>query len=102
VRLVFLIFLFLCLICFASSRGYTQEAKPDDQFFSGTITEVTATQITVARTVLGKNSESRTFAITPDTRVEGSPKPRDRVTVRFVSGEDGEKAVHIIVRSHRR
>lgn len=73
-----------------------------DQFFSGTITSLSTDKITVSRTVLGKNSSIRTFLVTPETRVEGKPKVKARVTVRFVSSEGGDLAVHIIVRSSQR
>jgi hypothetical protein len=74
-------------------------AAPADQFFSGTIVEITSEKITVTRTVLGNESGTRTFIITPETRIEGKPAPKARVTVRFVAGEDGDRAIHILVRS---
>jgi hypothetical protein len=49
--------------------------------------------------VLGKSSETRTFAITPATKVEGKLRVKLRVTVRFTKDEDVETAVHIIVRA---
>ena len=68
-------------------------------FFSGTITTLTDGKITVNRTVLGKSSETRTFAITPATKVEGKLRVKLRVTVRFTKEEDVDTALHIIVRS---
>lgn len=70
-----------------------------DQFFSGVIVEVSEDRITVSRTVLGNESGTRTFIITPETRIEGKPVEKARVTVRFVTADDGDRAVHIIVRS---
>lgn len=70
-----------------------------DQFFSGTITALGDGKITVSRSVLGKESATRTFLITPQTKIEGKPRVKARVTVRFVPGEEGDKAVHIIVRA---
>jgi hypothetical protein len=72
--------------------------QAQDEFFSGTIVEVDSQKITVSRTVLGKDSGTRTFQITPQTRIEGEPRAKARVTVRFVSDEQGDRAVHIIVR----
>ncbi len=69
-----------------------------DQFFSGIVTALTETSITVNRTVLGKDSAVRTFAITPETHIEGKPKVKSKVTVRYVTGQDGDRAVRIIVR----
>jgi hypothetical protein len=76
-----------------------QAPKPRDQFFSGYITALTETEITVNRTVLGDKVSTRTFHITPETKVEGKPKVKARVTVQFVPAEDGERAVAIIVRA---
>ena len=71
-----------------------------DQFFSGIILEVTGDKITVTRTVLGNESDTRTFLITPETRIEGKPSAKSRVTVRYVPSDAGDRAVHIIVRSN--
>ena len=80
------------------SQDHAAAAQPQDQFFAGIITALSATSITVTRTVLGKESTARTFAITPETHVVGKPKLKSRVTVRFVSDETGDRAVRIIVR----
>ena len=78
-----------------SSAGAEQ---PHSEFFSGIVTALSADKITVVRTVLGKNSDMRTFSITPATRVEGKLRLKVRVTVRYVKDEDGDRALHIIVR----
>lgn len=92
----------LALVLLAPAIGAQQDeshAAPADQFFSGTILEITADHITVSRTVLGKDSATRTFVITAETRIEGKPRTKSRVTVRFVSEEESDRAIHIIVRS---
>jgi hypothetical protein len=71
---------------------------PQDQFFTGTVTALSDTSVTVTRTTLGSESTVRTFAITPDTHVEGKLKMKARVTVRFVSEPEGDRVVRIIVR----
>jgi len=88
----------VCLIL--SCAVFAQETQEDDdQFFSGRVTALTATQVTVVRTVLGKDNATRTFLLTPDTRIEGGRvRVKSQVTVRFVSSDQGDKAVHIIVR----
>lgn len=87
----------------APSQQEEAAPPPKDQFFTGTVTKIDDTAITVARTVLGKASTTKTFEITPDTKFEGGkPRAHLRVTVRFVSTEDGDRAVHIIVRSTAR
>lgn len=72
--------------------------NPRGEFFSGTITALTDDKITVSRTVLGK-SEARTFVITTDTRVEGKLRVKVRVTVRFATEDETDRALHIIVRT---
>ncbi len=80
------------------AQGSSPESQPQPQFFSGTITALSDTEVTVIRTVLGKNSATRTFVLTPETRIEGKPKVKARVTVRYIPDENGDRAVHIIVR----
>lgn len=94
--------LWTLLACGASIPAHTQDqpdrAQRKDQFFAGVVTAISDTQITVSRTILGKQSSVRTFQITPETRVEGKPKLKAKVTVEFVAAEEGDRAVHIIVR----
>jgi len=52
--------------------------------------------------VLGKSSETRTFLVTPETRVEGKLRVKARVTVRYTREEQGDRALHIIVRSSQK
>ena len=80
------------------SQDPAPAVQPHDQFFSGIVTALTETSVTVTRTVLGKESTVRTFIITPETHIEGKPKTKSRVTVRFVPDENGDRAVRIIVR----
>lgn len=101
-RFIILGILTCLLACAGSLAGQNTEeppaSQPKDQFFAGYITAVSDTQITVSRTVLGKQSSTRTFQITPETRIEGKPKVKAKVTVQFVAEEEGDRAVHIIVR----
>jgi hypothetical protein len=69
-----------------------------DAFFSGTVVTVAVDKLTVARTILGKPAEKRDFLINGETKVEGKLKTKSRVTVRFVSSDQGDLAVSIIVR----
>jgi hypothetical protein len=66
-------------------------------FFSGIVEELPAGRVTVSRTALGK-SESRSFLIKAETKVEGKLRTRTRVTVRFRRSDEGDVAVQIIVR----
>ena len=88
------------------TAGWSQEtAKPEpskseptyDEAFSGPIVEVSATKITVSRSILGKPAEKRTFSIKPDTRVEGKLRVRAKVTVGFVTTDDGEDVARLVV-----
>ena len=73
--------------------GKTQPSYDDT--FAGPIVELTAGKITVSRNVLGK-TEKRTFLIKTDTRVEGKLKVKEKVTVGFVSTEEGDVARLIV------
>jgi hypothetical protein len=73
---------------------------PVDQYFAGVVTALADDSITLTRTVLGK-ATVRTFAITPETVMQsqgGKPKLKQKVTVKWVSGENGDRAVKIILR----
>src|SRR5260370_31016293 len=59
--------------------------QPSDQYFSGTVVSLGEEKLTVARTVLGKNTSSRIFIMSADTLIEGKLKIKARVTVKFVS-----------------
>jgi hypothetical protein len=64
------------------------------------VTVLTEESITLTRTVLGK-ATVRAFAITADTVVEplgGKPKLKQKVTVKWASGENGDRAVKILLR----
>lgn len=69
--------------------------------FAGPIVELSATKVTVSRNVLGK-TEKRTFLIKPDTKVEGKLKTKLKVTVGFVTTDDGDVARLIVVHPNGR
>ena len=66
--------------------------------FSGPIVELTAERITVSRSILGKPAERRSFWIKSDTRIEGKLRAKAKVTVGFVTTDDGDIARLIVVR----
>jgi hypothetical protein len=94
------------LICFtpaavAQEEHPQQEQKPartQETFFSGNIVSVDADKVTVTRRTLTLSWVTRTFLLDANTKVEGNLKPKARVTVKFEKTEDGDRAVHIIVR----
>ena len=82
-----------------SFPAHAQEPPAADQYFSGTVVSYSEDKITVARTVLGKNSTSRSFAITKATQIDGQLRAKVRVTVQFATKDEMDVAVHIIVRN---
>jgi hypothetical protein len=74
--------------------------QPVDQYFAGVVTALTAESITLKQTVLGK-ATVRAFVITAETKYApegGKPKLKQKVTVQWVNGENGDRAVKIILR----
>jgi hypothetical protein len=73
---------------------------PADQYFAGVVTGLADDSITLTRTVLGK-ATVRSFAITAETIYQpagGKPKLKQKVTVKWVTGDNGDRAVKIILR----
>jgi len=79
------------------TQNATYEPEYDDTF-SGSIVQLSATSVTVSRSILGKPAEKRTFAIKTDTRIEGKLRVNAKVTVGFASTDDGDVARLIVVR----
>jgi hypothetical protein len=75
--------------------------KKADAFFAGTVAQSTSETITVSRTVRGK-AESRTFNVTPQTKIEGKLAAKVRVTVRYITDDDDDTATLIVVRGFPR
>jgi hypothetical protein len=76
-----------------------KDAPKYDDTFAGPIVELSATKITVSRSILGKPAEKRTFWIKPDTRIEGKLRVRAKVTVGFVTTDEGDVARLVVVRT---
>ena len=81
---------------------WAQEEQPPgktqptyDDTFAGPIVELSSTKVTVSRNVLGK-TEKRTFLIKVDTRIEGKLKVKEKVTVGFVTTDEGDIARLIV------
>ncbi len=73
-------------------------ADPRNQFFAGNVTALSEGKTTVARTILGKTTATKTFIITPETKIEGKLRLKAKVTVRYATSDDGDVAIDIIVR----
>jgi hypothetical protein len=81
------------------SKPETSKTEPKyDDTFSGSIIELTTSKITVSRSILGKPAEKRVFLITSDTRIEGKLHVKLKVTIGFVTSDDGDVARLIVVR----
>jgi len=76
--------------------------QPQSEFFSGVVTALAGDTLTVSKALLGKNTETRKFAITAETRVEGRLRVKARVTVRYVHDDEVDRALHIIVRASQK
>jgi hypothetical protein len=91
---------------FPASAQERDLSKPDspktepkyDDTFSGSIIELTTSKLTVSRSILGKPAEKRVFLINSDTRIEGKLRVKLKVTIGFVSSDDGDVARLIVVR----
>jgi len=94
--------LVFCLL--AVSSGLDARPQQDsgsqqtDTFFAGTVLETTTAKVVVSRVVLGK-TEKREFRVTSGTKVEGRLRAKVRVTVRYITDDDGDTATLIIVRT---
>jgi hypothetical protein len=74
------------------------QQKAQDTFFSGNVVSVTTDKLTVSRRTLTLSSVTRVFLLDANTQIEGTLKAKARVTVKFEKTDDGDRAVHIIVR----
>jgi hypothetical protein len=71
-----------------------------DDTFSGPIVDLSSERITVSRSILGKPAEKRSFWIKSDTRIEGKLRLKIKVTVGFITTDEGDIARLIVVRAN--
>jgi len=83
------------------TQSATYEPEYEDTF-SGSIVQLSAVAVTASRSILGKPAEKRTFSIKPETRIEGKLRMNAKVTIGFVSTDDGDVARLIVVRTAQR
>lgn len=81
-----------------------QQTEPQyEDTFSGPIVELSPEKVTVSRSILGKPAEQRTFWIKPETKVEGGKlRVNAKVTVGFVTTDEGDIARLIVVRGQNK
>jgi hypothetical protein len=83
----------------AAQQEPQEKEEPSYEFFSGNVAEYQSGKLTVMRVIDGKPPEKKTFLLKPDTRIEGKLKSKSRVTVGYISGEEGDVALRVVVRS---
>lgn len=92
----------LCLLAGASgvcAQNATPPPAPPkiaNLYYAGTVTECTATKISVTRRISGK-LDRRTFRITPATKIEGKLQTKVRVTVQYTNDDQGITATRVVV-----
>jgi len=91
-------FVALWLVLAGVAPAQESDTKKPDTFFAGTVLEWTSGTITVSRVVLGKKTEKRSFRVTPETKIEGKMRTKVRVTVRYITDDEGDTATLIVVR----
>ena len=75
-----------------------QDDQDKDNYFTGTLVENTPDHLKVSRVLQGK-SEARFFKMNAETKIEGGRlRLRARITVRYISGDDSDTAILVIVR----
>jgi hypothetical protein len=72
--------------------------EDQDNYFTGTLIENASDHLKVSRVLQGK-AEERVFHVNAQTKIEGGRlRLRERITVRYVSGDDSDTAILVIVR----
>ena len=90
----------LCVaVSFAlSARGAAAQDEQDkDNYFTGTLVENTPDHLKVSRVLQGKKEE-HVFRVNAQTKIEGRLRLRVRINVRYVSDDNGDTAILVIVR----
>jgi hypothetical protein len=90
--------LVLMVISFALSARCVAAQDDEDNYFTGTLVENASDHMKVSRDLQGKKEE-RVFKVNAQTKIEGGRlKLKERVTVRYVSADDRDTAILVIVR----
>jgi len=91
--------LLLVVLSFALiARSAAAQDDQDKDSFTGTLVENAPDHLKVTRVVQGK-TEGHVFKITAETKIEGGRlRLRQRIYVRYISGEDSDTAILVIIR----
>ena len=88
----------LLVLGFAWSTRSVAAQDDQDNYFTGTLVENAADHMKVSRVLQGKKEE-RIFKVNAQTKVEGGRlRLKERITVRYVTGDDKDTAILVIVR----
>jgi len=86
----------LAILILSVALGVAQEDQ--DNYFTGTLVENASDHLKVSRVLQGK-AEERVFKVNAQTKIEGGRlRARERVTVRYVTADEGDTAILIIIR----
>jgi hypothetical protein len=89
----------VCLAVFspgARAQEQRPQSAPKEQMFSGEVTAIDSASLTALRT---GSKDSKTFVITEQTKFEGKPHVKSRVTIRYVVTDEGTRALRVIVKA---
>lgn len=90
--------LLLMVLGIALSAKWVTAQEDQDNYFTGTLVENTSDHLKVSRVLQGK-TEARVFKVNAQTKIEGGRlRLRQRVTVRYITGDDSDTAILVIVR----
>jgi len=90
--------LLLIVLTLAFSAVWVAAQEDEDNYFTGNVVESAPDHLKVSRVLQGK-TEEHVFKMTAATKIEqGRIRLKERVTVRFIPGDDGDTAILVIVR----
>jgi hypothetical protein len=86
------------VISFALSARCVAAQDDEDNYFTGTLVENASDHMKVSRVLQGKKEE-RVFKVNAQTKIEGGRlKLKQRITVRYISADEKDTAILVIVR----
>jgi hypothetical protein len=92
------LWLMLLTFAFGAKLASAQDDQDKDNYFTGTLVENASDHLKVSRVLQGK-AEERVFKVNAETKIEGGRlRLRERITVRYVSADESEIAILVIVR----
>jgi|ERR1700730_8058265 hypothetical protein len=90
--------LLLMALSFAFCARWVAAQEDQDNYFTGTLVENTSDHLKVSRVLQGK-TEARVFKVNAQTKIEGGRlRLKQRITVRYIAGDDSDMAILVIVR----